>query len=78
MELKWHNAQMEQPTDPDVEVLVKVKRPFSEYAVARYDHSINSWVQYMCPINDPALKFQGGWIGFNKDDVIMEWAYISK
>lgn len=77
MILVWYNANKELPQG-GVEVLVKVKRPFSEYAVARYDYSTNSWVQYMCPINDPVLKFQGGWIGFNKDDVILEWAYISK
>ena len=77
MILGWYNANEELPQG-DVEVLVKVKRPFSEYAVARYDHSTNSWVQYMCPINDPAIKFAGGWIAFGKDEIVTHWSLINE
>lgn len=76
MELIWHNAQMEQPTDPDAEVLVKVLRPFSQYTVAKF--MSGQWWQYLIPIDDPGLKFQGGWIGFDRSVVILEWAYICK
>lgn len=73
----WISVTKELP-QTDEEVLVKVERPFSKHAVARYDRSVNAWVQYLCPINDPAIKFAGGWIAFGKDEIVTHWSLINE
>lgn len=70
----WHDATKELPAD-GVEVLVRVARPFSNYAVAMFDRDCSQWLQYLPSMG---VTFAGGWVAFYENDKITHWAEIEE